>query len=157
VKEFRCWRYKCDYCGKNGHGKHAMREHEKGCTMNPSRICRFHKVVTGEEFCVVPTIAEMLDLLKAHQGDSDHGLKALRELVDNCPTCILAALRQSGLCSYHGKGEDYCPPLIGTEEFDYEKEHASVWADVNQAKAEANAHDRRKAKEFSALHRVDGG
>ena len=71
----------------------------------------------------------MLDLLKAHQGDSDHGLKALRELVDNCPTCILAALRQSGLCSYHGEGEDYCPPLIGTEEFDYEKEHASVWAE----------------------------
>lgn len=35
------YRYYCDYCKKSGGSGSAMAIHEKHCTMNPNRVCRF--------------------------------------------------------------------------------------------------------------------
>ena len=48
-------------------------------------------------------------------------LQKLRDITNNCPACILAALRQKGICV----------PLV--EGFDFKGECASVWADINEA------------------------
>jgi hypothetical protein len=137
VLKFKAWRYKCEYCGKNGRSSGHMRKHEEGCTANPNRICRFHRVVTDEERAA-PTVAVLLEVLAAHRADTDHGLKALRESCDNCPCCILAALRQSGLTKGYADEEGYTPPAISDEQFNFKEEHAAVWAKVNERNAEAS-------------------
>ena len=124
-----------------------MGRHEKGCTANPERVCRFHKVVTGEPDIIAPSVASLVALFVAHKGDEDHGLKVVKEACDGCPCCVLAALRQSGFCKGTGQNtgqmegdewvSEYQPPLIGTEQFDFKKECASVWSDVNSANAES--------------------
>ncbi|MGA7885256.1 MAG: hypothetical protein WCA44_05890 [Acidobacteriaceae bacterium] len=138
MKQFKAWRYKCDFCGKNGRQKSSMVRHEIGCTANPDRICKIHHHATGEDLPSSPPVAEMLTLLREHSKDEDHGLKALRDFVDNCPCCILAAIRQSGLCKGYADEDGYSPPAIGPEQFDFKKELASLWAEVNGAAHEAS-------------------
>ena len=138
MKVFKAWRYKCDHCGKNSRQRKSMERHEDGCTMNLYRVCRMHKLVTGEEFPHVPSIFDMLALLRDHAKDEDHGLKALREFVDDCPCCILAALRQSGLCKGTLDEDGYALPLVGVEQFDFGKERESLLSDVNHAREERN-------------------
>jgi hypothetical protein len=148
MKIFKAWRYKCDFCGKNKHQKTAMEKHELHCTMNPNRVCKFHKYATGEENPTVPSIASMLILLESHKSDTDYGLKALREATDNCPCCILAALRQSGLTSpvEHYDGGDeltinttyLSDPLVGKDEFDFKKELEDFWAEERSMQQQRN-------------------
>lgn len=58
-----------------------------------------------------------------------NGYKALRALAENCPACILAALRQSTAWSQSD-------PFNGDEPFDFKKESALFWNKVNSAKRE---------------------
>ena len=133
MKKFKTWRYKCDFCGKNGYQAASMRKHEEGCTANPDRICRVHKYVTGGEEPTVPKISDLIAVLQAHKYDIDHGLKELREAADDCPCCILAALRQSGFSKGYYDGEVDEAPLIGKEQFDFQAELKSLWSEVNEA------------------------
>ena len=137
MKKYQVWRYECEFCGKKMLSGGWMGRHEKGCTANPNRICRFHKVVTGEDELIAPSVESLVKILIKHKNDEDHGLKVVREACDDCPCCILAALRQSGFCKGTNPGqEDYIEPLIGKEQFDFAKEIASAWADCNDANAE---------------------
>ena len=62
----------------------------------------------------------------------DFGMSKLRDLSGNCPMCILAAIRQSGICKWGGDPE--VPPRdLG---FDFKSELASAWSTINDAKAE---------------------
>ena len=61
-----------------------MKAHEKGCTASPNRVCGF----CGNS----EPVSTLIDLL----GDGKD-LTKLRGHVDNCPGCILAAIRQSKL------------------------------------------------------------
>ncbi len=47
-------------------------------------------------------------------------LPALREATENCPACILAALRQRGI------------PVPSVNGFNFTEEMKSVWSDINQ-------------------------
>lgn len=141
MKTFKAWRFKCDFCGKNMRQKKAMVRHEIGCTMNPHRECRLHEYATGGP-CLV-SAQYLADVLMSHKSDSDHGLKPLRDHCDNCPACILAAIRLSGFCAGTGKEghiedgqyvSDYVEPLIGKEQFDFKAELASMWSEVNDAR-----------------------
>lgn len=88
------WRYECDFCSKRGLSSGHMSTHEKRCTANPNRVCRMH---LNYEHPQVPT----LDLIAClRSSEADHGLAKLRQLSDNCPMCILAAIRQSGICKW---------------------------------------------------------
>jgi len=138
MKKFKAWRYKCDHCGKNGYSAGHMRNHEKHCTANPMRICLVHKHVTGEDDdgIVVRPVAPLIEVLRQNWNDSDHGLAKLRIASDDCPCCILAAIRQSGACKGEVDGEGYTYPPIGTEQFNFKAELQNVWdsrnADINQ-------------------------
>jgi hypothetical protein len=67
-----------------------------------------------------------------------------REVCGNCPCCILAAVRQSGLCKGHADEEGYTEPVIGEEQFNFKEELASMWAEENarihEAEMRSEAH-----------------
>ncbi len=116
------WKYRCDFCRKTGLGAGHMANHEKRCTANPLRECRMHV------HCEKPqaSIPEMM--LCLFSKAEDHGIAALREMADGCPACMLAAIRQSGICKWDGDPES--PPV--SLPFDYKKELAEFWASVNE-------------------------
>lgn len=58
----------------------------------------------------------------------------LREDCENCPACILAAIRCSGIQKYEPDedGENTGPDL----KFNFKEELASMWAQVNEDRAD---------------------
>jgi hypothetical protein len=98
-----------------------MKNHEKNCTANPDRGCGMCKHI-GED--PMP----MSDLIKSLGIGDAAGMKELRELCCNCPACILATIRQSGIM-------DTSTREIENEQgswtsFNYKDEHESFWADM---------------------------
>jgi hypothetical protein len=105
-----------------------MLKHERGCTANPARACG----VCSRIGLNSAPLAELIALVRA-SGKSEYSeytdqswwsldktsFQALREKADNCPCCILAALRQ-------GNGQ-----TTSDVEFDFKKEIKDVWKDYN--------------------------
>jgi len=102
--------YYCDHCKKKGLAKFYVVKHEKGCTNNPNRVCGLcgrsdiSELVTKIKamFAVETTTQNFayLDGFEAHRivwSDKEITLAYLREWVDDCPNCLLALVRQSGL------------------------------------------------------------
>jgi hypothetical protein len=66
----------------------------------------------------------MADLIACLSWDKDgYGMKELRQLCDNCPGCILAALRQSGMMKQAAEEGEYVD-----FKFDFKKELEAWWA-----------------------------
>ena len=115
-----------------------MRKHELHCTKNPLRECRVCKMVAGEQ----KPIAELLALLpKPVSREDEYGfvvfnkdttenvnaaLPSLRDACENCPACIIAALRQKGI------------PVPLATDFDFKREMGSIWNDINEYKDQEN-------------------
>lgn len=139
--------YRCDFCAKRGLSASHMTKHELHCTLNPHRICGVCPYITGE-VQVVRKMRDLLALLPNHpreyyeamkdngelmptplnlgaQDEIDSALPALRKACDNCPACIMAALRQASIPVWMATG------------FDFKKEMKSVWSEVNESKIEA--------------------
>lgn len=138
MKAVKRWRYYCDHCKKVSGARAAMEKHEKGCTLNPARrcgICDF--LCTGgaplaDLIALLPDPVQFKrdvpamtywngfenDTIDAYQEPDDEALRAathavlpkLRELTDDCPACILAALRQRAI------------PVPLIEDFNYTEE-----------------------------------
>jgi hypothetical protein len=124
-------RYYCDFCKKGSGSPSAMKRHEKGCTANPDRFCGLCARVGEEQ----QPLADLVAALGA--GDYD-GLAVLRNLAGNCPTCILAAIRASGLqrpMTFDSNGE--CADPGFHVEFEFRDELKSWWADVNNAERDS--------------------
>lgn len=119
------WRYECEFCGKKGLSAGHMKAHEASCTANPARVCRMHVNYALPQ----KPMPELRAALNTNLPDC--GLKALRELTDNCPMCILATIRQSGAFKWDGDPESP-PPTI---DFDFKAEVKSAWDTINDAKA----------------------
>jgi hypothetical protein len=130
----QCWQYKCDFCGKVGYSAGHMARHEVGCTMNPNRTCRIHKHadVRFENPGPLP-VSELIAHLRAHGSNNDHGLEALRELAEDCPCCIFAAIRQIGWHRGYGDEDGYTEPRI---KFDFKAELKRLWDGANERSAE---------------------
>ncbi len=118
-------RYWCDYCRKGGNSRHHMAIHEKGCTLNPNRVCGVCSVV---DLGAKP-LAELIAFVASNatweagprdQKDrgflDDERVKGLRELAGGRPVCMLAALRQAKCIASH-------------QVFDMKKELQEVWAE----------------------------
>jgi hypothetical protein len=119
-------RYYCEYCKKAGCSKHHMQHHEDHCTMNPNRECGCCEKTGREQ----PNIVVLMALLPGppqvkywdeltETGFVDKlakAMPALREAADNCPVCILSALKQKGICVY-------------LTDFDYKAEIKAYWKD----------------------------
>lgn len=107
-------RYWCDHCNKAGLSAFHMRKHERTCTLNPARECRMCKWASGGQATPVAELVALLpdssalrvrpegateewpwDAERALRDSVKAALPALREAADNCPACIMAALRQA--------------------------------------------------------------
>lgn len=130
--------YYCEHCKKKGLSASAMTKHERGCTANPKRECR---MCDGND---IPEIVSMLktrfelEVKKLREHDWGHEYEEtvvnwkgdvikvdeVRNLVDGCPTCMLAVIRQTGLNRYWHKE-------FG--EFDFKKEMQWAVSEKNKS------------------------
>ena len=131
------WRYYCDFCKKAGGSGGHMARHEKHCTMNPDRECgvcfnmlEIERKPMSELVALLPDgkgyLQEEQDEMISYgtlQKEAEKAMPALREATENCPACIMAALRQAGI------------PIPMVESFNFTKEMASIWADINHVNA----------------------
>jgi hypothetical protein len=125
--------YKCDFCGKKGLSAMHMKRHEKRCTKNPDRVCGMCELFGTAQ----ADMAELLAILPEFprvDGDKEQPyidaveavMQKIRDLTDNCPACILSALRQKGI------------PLPVVKSFDYMAERKSMFDEYNADQYEAN-------------------
>ena len=121
----RVWRYYCAFCKKGGLSSYWMRKHELACTANPDRVCG---VCRHAGFNQKP-----LSVLRACLNTRNPivGMEDLRDLSENCPACILAALRQAGILKFDPESP---PPDIN---FDFKAEIKDFWQTQNDAAYEA--------------------
>ena len=131
MKKKKVWRYYCEYCGKTNCSGGSIGKHEKHCTMNPNRVCRMCEFssTTPEELSEAMALLPDPDDYKAPESfygwneyshdELDEALELalpkVRDIVDNCPACILAAMRQKG------KGRLY------STSFTYKEETQKMW------------------------------
>jgi hypothetical protein len=105
--------YYCDFCKKKGLSAGAMAKHEKHCTGNVNRKCRMcdSQGLIGEiiedlktRFKIVQTKPSSLDIIYPTEEVQWIGkeitLDEISDRVDDCPNCILAILRLSGISHY---------------------------------------------------------
>jgi hypothetical protein len=105
--------YYCEHCKKHGLMRNMMERHERHCTLNPDRVCRWRFDYHSDDHPVLDLPALVADLRTrsvAPPGgrDPDYRLivpadvEWLRGEVDGCPACMLAVFRQSGIEYHHG-------------------------------------------------------
>lgn len=128
--------YYCEFCKKRSLSGWHMKNHENHCTANPNRNCRLceKNISTGKAFNIGQIVTELKKRFKIIEVniEDDEGnflykdLKAewtgepvtldeVRKIVDGCPNCMLAIIRQCQF-AYH-YFED-----MGFEKFDYKGE-----------------------------------
>lgn len=92
--------------------------------MNPNRECRVCKMIKVDQRPILELIeiakGEVLGCPLGEPVEIPVEIPMLRSATENCPACILAALRQSERI--------HC----GVN-FDFKKEMKGVWADINEA------------------------
>lgn len=126
-------RHYCEYCGKGSGNPAYMKRHERGCTLNPNRVCGFCELrvehLGGEPQKPIKTLIEALG-----EG-SAKDLKKLEKIAEGCPACMLAALRQSGLSLIIDYDEEgICRPVKAAQLFNYRERVKEFWDKLNDAK-----------------------
>ena len=111
MRRKKVWRYYCEFCGKGGCSGGHMAAHERSCTMNPDRVCRMCAWIDDHDQLTMPELRRLLpDTVEVETqwgatyiqpvvpGDVYAVMfAALQRASADCPACILAALRQTGL------------------------------------------------------------
>ena len=126
-------RYYCDHCNNGNGSPSAMRRHERGCTANPQRVCGMCSMLAREGGpCPAPPLPVLVQELETE------GFKAMCELANDCPACILAALRTKNTRAADYDGEGMPPnrvlgPDDGRNEWDYKRAKEAWWAEWNSA------------------------
>lgn len=123
-------RYYCDHCNKGNGSPSAMRRHERGCTLNPHRLCGMCKMLAEE--CgdkPAPPRDELVRIMDAQ------GFTAMCEAANKCPACILSALRTK-----NGMDEETGPyvagPKDGRESWSYATAKNEWWSNWNDSQAD---------------------
>ena len=125
VKRITRTRYYCDFCEAAGRlkgfwSKPSIIKHERGCTANPDRVC-------GLCASAIPPLQQrpINELIACLSTEKENfGLADLRAKAENCPACILAAIRQSGIQGINENG-------IVSVDFDFKREYQDFWNTVN--------------------------
>jgi hypothetical protein len=108
-------RYYCDHCNKGNGSPSAMRRHERGCTLNPQRVCGMcAKLAADGGPEPAPPREELLRLLDGE------GFKAMCAAANDCPACILSACVR-GTCKA-SSAASRAGPEDGRNEWSYTKE-----------------------------------
>jgi hypothetical protein len=113
----------------------AMQTHELHCTLNPARDCRVCGLMGGSVKVGAEKMAELVAILPPYvEYDCDgwgnpspkysafckalpEAIPVLRAATDNCPACIMAALRQAKI------------PVPMVDGFDFKAEMRTILAD----------------------------
>lgn len=123
-------RYYCDHCNKGTGSPSFMRRHEPGCTANPNRVCGMCRKLAEEGGPEpAPPRDELLNVLDAQ------GFKAMCDVANNCPACILSALRTQNRMSEE-TGPYMAGPEDGREKWSYRQAKEDWWKDWNQGQFE---------------------
>jgi hypothetical protein len=125
-------RYYCDYCKKANCSKSSISKHESHCTLNPNRECGMCRLLKEKQpnlqelILCIPQInkyrpeEDYLNIEECKQEILDKGIiKTLKEKSNNCPACIMAALRQAKI------------PIYLTD-FDYKKECDDIFTELRE-------------------------
>ena len=139
-------RYYCEYCKKSGCSAYHIQKHEKSCTVNPGRICNMCEIM-GNGKHDLNILKDLLPDTKdyfliygwAHytetcgggeqifnpyfKEDLERAMVTLKREAENCPMCILSALKQKNISCW----------VAG---FEYTNELKSVWIDINNSDRE---------------------
>lgn len=124
--------YYCEFCNKHGLSAGAMARHEKHCTMNPHRECRLCEgspdipaIIEGfkKRFKLVEdeSIPGFVSI-KVEWTGKEITLDEIHDLVEGCPNCSLAIMRQAKLLPY-------CQDI--SKDFHYQDELKLWWAEKN--------------------------
>lgn len=133
-------RYYCEFCKKANCSAVSIKKHEERCTMNPNRYCGFCHLMEVEQ----PKMVDLLALLPnpdmsceyigdgqvyksfstVFQNKVQQTMPELRKATNDCPACIMAALRQKGI------------PVRLADGFNFTKEGQAIWDEFNTSKAE---------------------
>lgn len=125
-------RYYCDHCNKGNGSPSAMRRHERGCTANPQRVCGMCSMLAREEGPEpAPPLPILLDTLDTE------GFKAMCELANDCPACILSALRTKNGIDPE-TGPYVAGPKDGREVWSYKQSKDVWWSGFHKAEQERN-------------------
>ena len=124
-------RYYCEHCRKGNGSPSAMKRHERGCTLNPNRVCGMCKMLADEGGPEpAPPRDELLRVMDAE------GFKAMAAAANDCPACILTALRVRNMpADADGPGR-VAGPEDGRNEWSYTQAKTAWWAEWNSNRAE---------------------
>jgi hypothetical protein len=124
-------RYYCDHCKKGTGSASFMKRHERGCTLNPQRVCGMCQMLAAEGGPdPAPPRDELVRVLDTK------GFAAMRADANDCPACILTALRTK---NYRGDAESpggVSGPEDGRNEWNYRTAKEAWWKDWNSAQEE---------------------
>lgn len=112
-------RFRCDHCKRSSGTRKSMEKHERGCTANPARECG----MCGLMGSVQLTSAEAAQVL------ADKGFDEMRRAMDDCPACILAAVRAAWKADVD----------FSVGDWDFRAACAEFWADRNKAMEDDHA------------------
>ena len=127
--------YYCDFCKKHGMSAGHMAKHEKHCTGNPNRECRVCKepIEIGEEAKKLRARFKFVDddvfgrpesvSIKVEWIDKEITMDEIDEIIQECPVCKLALMRQSELTHFVFSNTAL--------KFDYKKALDTYWAERN--------------------------
>lgn len=117
-------RYYCDHCKKGNGSPSAMKRHERGCTLNPGRVCGMCARTVddgGEAAAPAEDLRRILDA---------EGFKAMCHAANDCPACILTILRPLN-CMDEETGPYVSGPQDGRESWDYKAAKEVWWSSFN--------------------------
>lgn len=123
-------RYYCDHCNKGNGSPSAMRRHERGCTLNPKRECGMCKMLADEGG---PDPSPPRDALVRVMDEQ--GFKAMCAVANDCPACILSALRSRNVQSEFGSFT-VAGPEDGRNEWSYARAKKDWWDEWNSYRPE---------------------
>jgi hypothetical protein len=125
-------RYWCDFCNKGMLSSSGMKNHENHCTKNPNRACKVCSLIDSVTIDMTTLISILPSSIAYHADytnselyrklyvDTEAAMPKLREITNNCPACIMAALRQSNI------------PVPMVESFDFTSEMKEIFAEENE-------------------------
>ena len=123
-------RYYCDHCNKGNGSPSAMKRHESGCTANPGRVCGMCRLrADDEEREHIPSRDELVAVLDAG------GFAAMCLAADNCPACILSALRTKNDVDDETGAPFVAGPKDGRQEWQFKKAKDDWWGDIRDGRA----------------------
>jgi hypothetical protein len=113
MRQKQVWRFYCDHCKKSRGSRRGIEHHERHCANNPNRECR-HCEMVGERQEPIHERCEVM---------IEDGFHALRDLVGNCPMCLL---NTALIVNRHSTYESH----VSVGDFDFQTEMKRFWQHI---------------------------